>query len=119
MSKAPDIMAAAIQALERGDLSTLGNTQNGHGGESDGGDPIDAARSLLGNLDEQIQADVGAAFVPEVLDALRLVRQSDPSSWARAKQVLQKRHISVREVQQAITNRGTAGLPGDRDHQQG
>jgi putative DNA primase/helicase len=118
MRKVADMTTAAMQALERGDLSPLRNTQNGHGGELDGAVHIEAARALLAKLDDQIQADVGAAFNSEVVDALKLAQRRDPPTWARAKQVLQKRHISLKEVQRAITNRGTA-LSENPDYRQG
>lgn len=97
--------AAAMQALGKGDLSALVLVQNGHGGESDGADGIQAARALLAKLDDELQADVGAAFSPEIIDALGLVQERDPPAWARAKQILQKRKVSVKDIQGAISSR--------------
>jgi hypothetical protein len=73
---------------------------------------VQAAVALVTDLDKRLQGDVGAAFDPEIVSALAVVQRHDPASWTRAKRILQKRHVSVREVQAAITaTRGTEPQP--------
>jgi putative DNA primase/helicase len=64
---------------------------------------IDTAADVIDGLDARLQADVGAAFSPEIVGALAVVQRHDPAAWARAKLVLQKRHVSLRDMQTAIT----------------
>ena len=68
-----------------------------------------SARAILDGLASALKADAGAAFAEPVLGAIALVRAKDPATWARAKTVMQKAKVSVKEVEKAsrkYDNRG-------------
>jgi hypothetical protein len=97
-------MSAAIQAIESGNLEVfLSATQTGQNkcGQPNPPAPNDnlqAATTLLAELDTKLQTDDAAAFSPEALAALALVRRHDPLAWARAKLVLKKHRVGMREL---------------------
>lgn len=60
------------------------------------------AQAVLVDLSDQIKADSGYAFNPTVLQAFGLLRALDKASWQRARSILQKARISVRDVEKSL-----------------
>ncbi len=111
-------IAKAMEPRPEGAVNALAPV--GVGASGDLADDLPAAAAVVTGLDALLQEDVGAAFTPEVVGALAVVQRHDPAAWARAKVVLQKRRVSLRDIQVAInaarpeqaapeTNERTAG----------
>jgi hypothetical protein len=115
--KPTDFMAAAIHALESGDvaafLEATQTEQNGFAQPSPPApsDDLQAVTTLLAELDARLKTDAGAAFSPEIIAALARVRQHDPIAWARAKLALKKHRVGMRDLNRCI-NEIAANEPG-------
>jgi hypothetical protein len=101
-------MPAALRAVESGDLSVFLEATHAENSFAQANPPasdedLQAAITLLAELDAKLKAEAAAAFNSDIITALALVRRHDPLAWGRAKQVLRKHRVSMREVNRCIT----------------
>lgn len=63
---------------------------------------LQAARNVLARMVEELPQDAAAAFKPEYLAAIRLIREEDPASWTRFKAHLQKARVAMVDINKAL-----------------
>lgn len=102
----------ASRALDwlNADDQQLGDTQHV--------EELNAAREVLEALPVMLKQDPGAAFEDSTVGALALVKARDPAAWTRAKTVLRRADVSIKDVEMAIRKCTGAGLrvvePGEQ-----
>src|SRR5439155_10289748 len=70
--------------------------------EPDAHDDVERARGIVTTLSERAKTDKTAAFEPETLGALALVKEEDPAEWMRTREELKKQGILVSELDRAV-----------------
>uniref|UniRef100_Q01TT1 DUF927 domain-containing protein n=1 Tax=Solibacter usitatus (strain Ellin6076) TaxID=234267 RepID=Q01TT1_SOLUE len=103
-----DLMSDAIRAVESGDVRVF--LEPAHAEPNNFAQPnppasdedLQAAITLLTELDARLKADAAAAFNSDIITALALVQRRDPSAWGRAKQVLKKYRVGMQELNRCM-----------------
>lgn len=67
---------------------------------------LDKARELVVGLPERAKADPGAAFVPQVLDALALLKRLATDEWQRLRRELKAAGVRVVDLDDELKKRG-------------
>jgi hypothetical protein len=70
---------------------------------------LDAAQELVVDLAERTNDDPGAPFEPDVIEAISVIRASDPASYARLKAKLKQVGVSMRDLEREIRRSATNG----------
>lgn len=65
-------------------------------------DPLDTAREIIGGLSGRLSQGTKAAFEPEVLGALALLRDQAPGDFQEAKEILRHAKVSLRDIEREI-----------------
>jgi hypothetical protein len=120
-----DFMDAAIQAVRSSDLAVF--FEAAHTGQNGFAQPnppapsddLQAVTTLLAELHARLKTDAAAAFSPEIIAALARVRQHDPAAWARAREVLRKNRVSMRDLNRCIAEIAGNEPTADTDQREG
>jgi hypothetical protein len=70
--------------------------------DSDEPDPLENARKVVAELSGRLSQGTKAAFEPDVLGALALLREQSPGDFQEAKEVLRGAKVSIRDVEREI-----------------
>lgn len=74
---------------------------------------LELARQVLDGLAERAKGDAGAAFVPEVLDALALLKAEASAEWQRVRDDLKRAGVRVRELDDQLKKRARAAAAAE------
>jgi hypothetical protein len=101
-----DQNAERLEELGREDRRRRAKQDGGGAGEEEqGAEELEATHKVLADLKDKLKADAGAAYEPEVFEALRVVYHNDPQEWARVKKILTHERI-FREVVKKLKEEG-------------
>lgn len=96
-----------------GDDGDDGDDEQGE--DSDGDTALAAARRRVADLVARAKADRGAAFVPDVLEALVRLQLGDTAAWVRLRDELRQVGVPVRELDKAVRRTAFRVVRGGRD----
>lgn len=79
-------------------------------------EPLAAARKVVSGLADRVIKDMKAAFDPDVIAALRLLKDESPGDYEEAIAILKACDVRIRTVEQSVKGAGKLRVVGDGEN---